>query len=213
MTLGIEVAKMIKAGAVWINCHNLFDAAAGFGGCKQSGYGRDGGKEGLLEYVKPAWQGSLKFTAPKVNFVKFGAAYGASRPCITPATPQEGNEIEEPEALSLQKKVKVLARMDAGASMGAICAEFDIKSSTFYPFTDLEEAVEDGGAKGGVGSYLLQLTPFALQVMSAEGALPRVDQTYKLYYGGAQKRPDGNYCRVIMNADGKALALVGESNR
>ncbi|KAG0718734.1 putative caffeoyl-CoA O-methyltransferase 1 [Chionoecetes opilio] len=48
---------------------------------------------------------------------------------------QEGNDIEEPEALSLQEKVKVLARMDAGASMGAICAEFDIKSSTFYPFT------------------------------------------------------------------------------
>ncbi|KAG0730333.1 Pre-mRNA-splicing factor 38B [Chionoecetes opilio] len=45
---------------------------------------------------------------------------------------QEGNEIEEPEALSLQKKVKVLARMDAGVSMRAICAEFDIKSSTFH---------------------------------------------------------------------------------
>ncbi|KAG0716062.1 Protein FAM160B1 [Chionoecetes opilio] len=45
---------------------------------------------------------------------------------------QEGNEIEEPEALSLQKKVKVLARMDAGVSMRAICAEFDVKSSTFH---------------------------------------------------------------------------------
>ncbi|ROT78477.1 hypothetical protein C7M84_002802 [Penaeus vannamei] len=35
----------------------------------------------------------------------------------------------------------------------------------------------------------------------------------KLYYGGAQKRPDGNYCRVINNAEGKAYALIGESNR
>jgi len=35
----------IKAGSVWINAHNLFDAAAGFGGYKQSGFGRDGGKE------------------------------------------------------------------------------------------------------------------------------------------------------------------------
>ncbi|KAG0717344.1 putative inorganic phosphate cotransporter [Chionoecetes opilio] len=39
------------------------------------------------------------------------------------------------KSLSLQEKVKVLARMDAGASMRAICAEFDIKSSTFCPFT------------------------------------------------------------------------------
>ncbi|KAG0730350.1 putative OPA3-like protein CG13603 [Chionoecetes opilio] len=38
------------------------------------------------------------------------------------------------KSLSLQERVKVLARMDAGASMCAICAEFDIKSSTFYPF-------------------------------------------------------------------------------
>ncbi|KAG0711888.1 hypothetical protein GWK47_019634 [Chionoecetes opilio] len=40
------------------------------------------------------------------------------------------------KSLSLQEKVKVLARMDAGASMRAICAEFDIKSSTFYPFAE-----------------------------------------------------------------------------
>ena len=43
--LGLEVALSIKAGAVWINAHNLFDAAAGFGGYRESGYGRDGGKE------------------------------------------------------------------------------------------------------------------------------------------------------------------------
>ncbi|KAK7074452.1 hypothetical protein SK128_023966, partial [Halocaridina rubra] len=50
-------------------------------------------------------------------------------------------------------------------------------------------------------------------VLSADCSLPRVDVTYKLYYGGAQKRPDGNYCRVINDAKGKAFALVGESNR
>lgn len=88
MTLGIEVARMIKAGAVWINCHNMFDAAAGFGGYKQSGYGRDGGKEGLYEYVKPAWQGQLRFTPPDVNLEKFGAAYTADGPSLNPATPQ-----------------------------------------------------------------------------------------------------------------------------
>jgi aldehyde dehydrogenase (NAD+) len=43
--LALEVALLIKAGTVWVNSHNLFDAAAGFGGYKQSGFGRDGGKE------------------------------------------------------------------------------------------------------------------------------------------------------------------------
>ena len=43
---------------------------------------------GLFEYVKPVWQDSHKFTPPKIDFAKFGAAYSASRPSITPATPQ-----------------------------------------------------------------------------------------------------------------------------
>jgi aldehyde dehydrogenase (NAD+) len=48
----LDVAGKIKAGVVWINSSNLFDAAAGFGGYRESGYGREGGKEGLYEYVK-----------------------------------------------------------------------------------------------------------------------------------------------------------------
>jgi aldehyde dehydrogenase (NAD+) len=47
-----DVARKIKAGTVWINCTNVFDAASGFGGYRESGYGREGGKEGLYEYVR-----------------------------------------------------------------------------------------------------------------------------------------------------------------
>jgi aldehyde dehydrogenase (NAD+) len=45
-----EVAARIKAGVVWINSTNLFDAASGFGGYRESGFGREGGREGLIEY-------------------------------------------------------------------------------------------------------------------------------------------------------------------
>jgi len=38
---------------VWVNCTNLFDAASGFGGYRESGFGREGGKEGMWEYLKP----------------------------------------------------------------------------------------------------------------------------------------------------------------
>ena len=44
-----------KPGVVWVNCTNMFDAACGFGGYRESGYGREGGREGLLEYMEPAW--------------------------------------------------------------------------------------------------------------------------------------------------------------
>lgn len=43
--LAMEVARCIRAGCVWINGHNMFDSSAGFGGMRQSGFGRDGGKE------------------------------------------------------------------------------------------------------------------------------------------------------------------------
>ena len=45
VNLALEVSILIKAGTVWVNSHNLFDAAAGFGGYRHSGFGRDGGKE------------------------------------------------------------------------------------------------------------------------------------------------------------------------
>lgn len=56
INLALEAAHKVKAGSVWVNCTNLFDAAAGFGGYRESGYGREGGKEGLFEYVRPVWQ-------------------------------------------------------------------------------------------------------------------------------------------------------------
>jgi len=40
---------------VWVNSTNLFDAASGFGGYRESGFGREGGREGLREYLEPTW--------------------------------------------------------------------------------------------------------------------------------------------------------------
>jgi len=53
ISLALDVAPQIKAGVVWINTANQFDAACGFGGVKESGYGREGGKEGMYEYLVP----------------------------------------------------------------------------------------------------------------------------------------------------------------
>jgi len=139
LPVALEVALSIKAGGVWINAHNLFDAAAGFGGYRESGYGRDGGKEGLFEYVKPKWQKSLRL--PKleaVDYKKFGAKFGE--------------------------------------------AEMPMPGST--------------------------------KIIIKDSKVPTVDRTYKVYYGGAQKRPDGCYSRPIKEHSTKnILAYVSESNR
>jgi len=54
INLALDIAPKLKSGVVWINSTNLFDASAGFGGYRESGFGREGGREGMWEYVKRA---------------------------------------------------------------------------------------------------------------------------------------------------------------
>ncbi|MGH7593771.1 MAG: aldehyde dehydrogenase family protein, partial [Gemmatimonadales bacterium] len=51
VNLALDVAPKLKAGTVWVNCTNMFDAASGFGGYRESGFGREGGREGMYEYL------------------------------------------------------------------------------------------------------------------------------------------------------------------
>ena len=60
INLALDIAPKLKAGVVWINATNLFDAAAGFGGYRESGYGREGGREGIVEYLKAGWEKKIE---------------------------------------------------------------------------------------------------------------------------------------------------------
>ena len=53
INVALDVAARVKAGTVWINSTNVFDTSSGFGGYRESGYGREGGKEGMYEYLRP----------------------------------------------------------------------------------------------------------------------------------------------------------------
>jgi aldehyde dehydrogenase (NAD+) len=80
--LALDVAPRLKAGVVWVNTANQFDAACGFGGYRESGFGREGGREGLREYLRPkatsrsaaarkgraAGRGALAYTALQAAF-------------------------------------------------------------------------------------------------------------------------------------------------
>ncbi|WP_374654580.1 aldehyde dehydrogenase family protein [Dongia sp.] len=124
--LALDIAPKLQAGVVWVNATNLFDAAVGFGGYRESGYGREGGKEGAYEYLKPkAWAGR--------------------KPRVAAEAPKEVESV----------------------------ASFDL------PVLDL----------------------------------PVLDRTAKLFIGGKQARPDGNYSRAVLSPKGVRLGEVGEGNR
>jgi len=59
----LDIAPRLACGVVWVNATNLFDAAVGFGGYRESGYGREGGKEGIYEYLKPPGWSALPLRA------------------------------------------------------------------------------------------------------------------------------------------------------
>ena len=82
--LALGIAPQLKAGVVWVNATNLFDAGVGFGGYRESGYGREGGREGCYEYLKPRAWAERK---PRTAAVALEAANEASK---TQAKPSSG---------------------------------------------------------------------------------------------------------------------------
>jgi aldehyde dehydrogenase (NAD+) len=107
INVALHVSAQLKAGVAWVNCTNLFDASCGFGGYRESGYGREGGREGLLEYLEPAW-------------FKNATALPAAKPA--PSEPSN----EEPDfaapTIDIDRTVKLYiggkqARPDSGYSM------------------------------------------------------------------------------------------------
>jgi aldehyde dehydrogenase (NAD+) len=107
----LEIAAQIKAGVIWINSTNLFDAAAGFGGYRESGFGREGGREGLGEYLADA--------SPKNK-----RAHSETSPSILSAQP--GHKVSESDdRVGIDRTAKLYiggkqARPDSGYSYSVL---------------------------------------------------------------------------------------------
>jgi aldehyde dehydrogenase (NAD+) len=130
LNVALHVAAQIKAGVVWVNCTNLFDAACGFGGYRESGYEREGGREGLREYLEPIWFKN----APKMRVL-------------------EKRELQEPEnsdllVQTIDRTVKLYiggkqARPDSGYSMEVRAANGQLLGEApFGNRKDIRNAVE-----------------------------------------------------------------------
>ncbi len=63
LALALDIAARVKAGVVWVNSVNVFDAGAPFGGMRDSGFGREGGRAGMLEYL--AWPAPAAVAEPE----------------------------------------------------------------------------------------------------------------------------------------------------
>jgi aldehyde dehydrogenase (NAD+) len=95
INLALDVASKIKAGSVWVNSTNLFDGASGFGGYRESGFGREGGQEGLFEYVRPAWMRRPRpdFARPKEGEKTSWGEHIPTRPAMPSKKRANGHEL------------------------------------------------------------------------------------------------------------------------
>ncbi len=138
LDIAFDTAKQLKAGVVWINSTNLFDASAGFGGYRESGFGREGGAEGMFEYLKPAWQ-------KKAKVLPATAKIAAPLP--------QGDEIAAPTTLDRTMKLYVggkQVRPDWGYSYPIHDAGGKLVSEAGYGNRkDIRNAVEAAHAAAG----------------------------------------------------------------
>jgi aldehyde dehydrogenase (NAD+) len=105
INVALDLASQVKAGVVWVNCTNQFDGACGFGGYRESGYGREGGREGMLEYLTPKWLHTL----------------AAAQVAPVPTAAHEEDDSFVPDGLPIDRTVKQYiggkqARPDSGYS-------------------------------------------------------------------------------------------------
>jgi len=119
VNLALDIASQIKAGTVWINCSNFLDAAAGFGGYRESGFGREGGREGLWEYVRPRAD-----TDEDVPIYTNGGRPDETEPDEEPATERDDEETGSPGLPRIDRTAKLYvggkqSRPDGGYSLSA----------------------------------------------------------------------------------------------
>ena len=146
INVALDAASRVKAGVVWINSTNLFDAAAGFGGYRESGFGREGGREGLYEYLK------LRVAAEKSSHVTLLAA---TAPVVTPIA-ASGATTGSP-MLDHTAKLYIggkQTRPDGGNSYTVFSASGKpLGQAGFGNRKDIRNAVEAAHAASGWSSY------------------------------------------------------------
>lgn len=157
VNLCLDIASQVKAGVVWINCTNLLDAGAGFGGYRESGFGREGGREGMLAYLRrpgPTGEaGDLPALQP------------------TPGTSATGDAIDRTAKLYVGGKQ---VRPDSGYAYSVMGAKGSAGIAGLGNRKDIRNAVEAAGRAtvwaGATGHNRAQVLYYLGENMSARAA-------------------------------------------
>ncbi|MEO8103303.1 MAG: aldehyde dehydrogenase family protein, partial [Betaproteobacteria bacterium] len=195
INLALDLATQVKAGTVWINSTNQFDAASGFGGYRESGFGREGGKEGLYEYVKRIPSTHKPEPSPGHGGRQDG---GDTRMSVSAKT-------LAPTRLSSQKAAtsRASARLSAGASS---------KNSVVPAQAGTQVSPNRGqqklGPRPSPGRHNFESAPDFHGVVT-----PSIDRTAKHFIAGKQARPDGGLSLTIHGPDKTKIGEVGAGNR
>ena len=167
INVALDAAARVKAGVVWINSTNLFDAGAGFGGYRESGFGREGGREGMYEYLKTRAKPSEKISK------------SAARPTAFSVSPSVGSTTAGVPSLDHTAKLYIggkQVRPDGGNS-------YTVYSASGTPLghaglgnrKDVRNAVEAANAAGGWSGYTAHNRAQVLFFL-AENLEQRVDE-------------------------------------
>lgn len=149
INVALDAASRVKAGVVWVNSTNLFDAAAGFGGYRESGFGREGGREGLYEYLKP------RVVADKSGKTNVSALAASSSVTVAPiaavAIAADSPTLDHTAKLYIGGKQ---ARPDGGSSYTVFSASGKpLGQAGLGNRKDIRNAVEAAHAAGGWSAY------------------------------------------------------------
>ena len=137
VNLCFDLAAQVKAGVVWINCTNVFDAGAGFGGYRESGFGREGGREGMMAYLA---HGTPRAKKPAPDLP-------APDP-LPQASTAAGPEIDRTAKLYIGGKQ---ARADSGYSYAVAGAKGPVGLAGLGNRKDIRNAVEAAASAGAWG--------------------------------------------------------------
>jgi aldehyde dehydrogenase (NAD+) len=188
----LGMASALRAGVVWANTFNRFDPAAAFGGYKESGFGREGGRSGLSAYLNTDDDAGVAAATPAGAPAALGLPLAAPVPGIAAGAPgisagagSRSDELAVAEALS---------EAEAVADAAAVLADAQVAQSV----ADHAEQVDQSIAAG---------TAQSAQRIS-------VSKTYKLYIGGAFPRSEsGRTYQATGGPDGTILANVAQGSR
>lgn len=132
VSLALDVASRVRAGVVWVNSTNLFDAGAGFGGYRESGFGREGGREGMREYLCwPSPKARPEAPADPID--------GMPHPAAKPAPARAEAPIDRTAKLYIGGAQK---RPDSGYSYAVLAKGREIGLAALGNRKDIRNAVE-----------------------------------------------------------------------